>query len=90
MAPSEQALPPRQRSRQAEQIRPIWTGLGTRRALRAVLEKKKGWAGDEEECGSSMVNRQLWIFFPRRFDREKQRLCGAAECICKEKGMHAP
>ncbi|GAA6104987.1 uncharacterized [Tachysurus ichikawai] len=42
MAPSEQALPPRQRSRQPEQIRPIWTGLGTWRVHRAVLEKRMG------------------------------------------------
>lgn len=86
MAPSEQALPPRQRSRQPEQIRPIWTGLGTRRAHRAVLEKK-GWAGDEEECGQSAAAE---LFFPRRSDREEQRLCGATECICKAKGMHDP
>lgn len=51
---------------------------------------KKGWAGDGEMCGCFTVNRQLQIFFPRRSDREEQRLCGAAECICKAKGMHAP
>lgn len=64
MAPSEQASPPRQRNRQPEQIRPIWTGLGTLRVHGAVLEKK-GWAGDEEECGCSTVNRQLQIFLFR-------------------------
>lgn len=26
-------------------------------------------------------------FFPRRSDQEEQRLCGAAECICKAEGM---